>query len=215
MEPMSRTVAPPAQRSPFSKQLRQAGALGPVTLSTMLRSTPQLVYIAERAITCEECARYIKTAEQQAWHDARFNSNTHLEIDTSPLWEAMTRVLPPSVMDMDLDGLIVEHNTCVKYVAGQGVRVHCDQPHIDDKGRVVLFVGVLYLNDDYSGGETVFPTEHMEVSPKTGTLALFPPVLPHATRTIRTGVKYILRTEVLYRVRETDEWERCRNGIPS
>ena len=56
---------------------------------------------------------------------------------------------------------------------------------------------MIYLNDDFEGGETTF--EQFTVQPKKGTALIFHHPIKHAGEQIRSGVKYALRTDVMYK----------------
>jgi prolyl 4-hydroxylase len=58
---------------------------------------------------------------------------------------------------------------------------------------------VFYLNDDFTGGETEFPELGKRITPLRGRALLFQHRVLHAALTPATGVKYVLRTDVLYR----------------
>jgi predicted 2-oxoglutarate/Fe(II)-dependent dioxygenase YbiX len=51
---------------------------------------------------------------------------------------------------------------------------------------------VVYLNDKYTGGELSFPNCGITVTPKPGTLIMFPatPVYNHAVSVIKSGVRF-------------------------
>ena len=61
--------------------------------------------------------------------------------------------------------------------------------------RVTL---VFYLNDGFTGGETEFPELKKTITPQRGRALLFQHRVLHAALTPATGVKYVLRTDVLY-----------------
>jgi prolyl 4-hydroxylase len=58
---------------------------------------------------------------------------------------------------------------------------------------------VFYLNDGFGGGETEFPELGKRVVPKRGTALLFQHRVLHSALGVTSGVKYVLRTDVLYR----------------
>jgi len=66
-------------------------------------------------------------------------------------------------------------------------------PHIDDKRDETKFAAILYLNDDFSGGETFFEGIDFTGKPQTGRLIAFPGrrVL-HGVRRIDSGTRYTL-----------------------
>ncbi len=57
---------------------------------------------------------------------------------------------------------------------------------------------MLYLNDDFTGGATDFHDFAASVTPRTGMALLFQHMLLHEGATVLTGVKYVLRTDVMY-----------------
>lgn len=80
----------------------------------------------------------------------------------------------------------------LRYGEGQHFHVHCDMIY----GHAVLefrrLSMVFYLNDDYEGGELVFPRQKLTLKPRAGSLVLFPPSwdYPHASLDVKSGVKY-------------------------
>lgn len=56
--------------------------------------------------------------------------------------------------------------------------------------------GVLYLNDDYEGGELHFPRQGLTYKPRAGSLILFPSGFsyPHASLPVIRGTKYAVVT---------------------
>ena len=62
-------------------------------------------------------------------------------------------------------------------------------PHKDYKGDV--FAALIYLNDDYSGGETCF--ENTKVIPETGKLVIFSNNdLIHSVNMVKENARYTL-----------------------
>jgi len=66
---------------------------------------------------------------------------------------------------------------------------------------------MIYLNDDFEGGSTIFQVESLpggllRVAPKTGMALLFrhDDVLLHSGELVTRGKKYVLRTDVMYRL---------------
>lgn len=76
--------------------------------------------------------------------------------------------------------------------------------HVDvqDHATAKRFLAFLvYLNDDFFGGETDFPYNKLTVRPKTGTVLVFPPTwqYPHRGLPVREGEpKYILSSYLHY-----------------
>jgi len=53
---------------------------------------------------------------------------------------------------------------------------------------------VLYLNDNYEGGEIYFPNQNIKIKPKPNTLVFFPGTLEylHGVKPVTNGVRYTL-----------------------
>jgi alkylated DNA repair dioxygenase AlkB len=70
-------------------------------------------------------------------------------------------------------------------------------PHVDDYGtnpRVKpIMSAVLYLNDDYEGGELHFKEQGVTIKPEAGSVVIFPSVAPfyHESKEIIFGNKYM------------------------
>lgn len=77
----------------------------------------------------------------------------------------------------------------VKYEgAGTQFRVHADH----GPTYVATISAVIYLNDDYEGGELYFPRFGLELKPKRGDIAIFPStfIYEHASKEMISGTKY-------------------------
>lgn len=89
-----------------------------------------------------------------------------------------------------------ERFRCYRYGSDEEFRRHQDFAHeYSDSKRTFLTV-LVYLNAGYAGGETLF--EHVRVCPKLGMLAFFPHELEHEGCKVLSGMKYTLRTDVVY-----------------
>jgi hypothetical protein len=68
-------------------------------------------------------------------------------------------------------------------------------PHTDSAPvpTVEHISSVLYLNDDYEGGELHFPNQGIRIKPKAGSVIIFPSVPPflHESTKIISGTKYM------------------------
>ena len=55
---------------------------------------------------------------------------------------------------------------------------------------------LIYLSDDFSEGYTQFPWD--KVHPKVGMALVFPHRIKHRAVPAQNGIKYVLRTDVMY-----------------
>lgn len=86
----------------------------------------------------------------------------------------------------------------LRYRGGQEYRPHGDA--LPGSGNLRNWTAIMYLNDDYSGGETEFPDLGLRIRGRTGDLLLFcnvdlsgkaEPLSKHAGRPVTRGTKYI------------------------
>lgn len=93
-----------------------------------------------------------------------------------------------------------------KYVRDGSLGTHIDGHAYDDAGNPSTYTILIYLNDDYDGGRTVFvddydtdeiilPTSRY-VKPTKGLLIILRQDVLHFAEKITYGVKYILRSDI-------------------
>lgn len=86
-----------------------------------------------------------------------------------------------------------------RYNVGQEFKKHKDGNFKRNFNERSIYTVLIYLNQDMKGGETEL--EEIKVKPETGKLLLFRHELIHAGCPIISGVKYDLRTDLMYRDR--------------
>lgn len=79
-----------------------------------------------------------------------------------------------------------------KYNTGADMGPHADSDDPTDK-RHPHISGVLYLNDEYSGGELEFTNQNLSIKPEAGSMVIFPSYRPyvHHPKPPTTGNKYM------------------------
>ena len=103
-----------------------------------------------------------------------------------------------------------------KYEEGYSFEAHIDGPWVPMKDESSVFTVVIYLNDDYEGGQTNFYNEPFEskfegkrgikndedlvatIQPKTGKMLVFNHESYHEGSKVLKGTKYIVRTEIMF-----------------
>lgn len=80
-----------------------------------------------------------------------------------------------------------------KYIPGADMGPHVDSNDPTDVQHPVLS-GVIYLNDDYDGGEISFPNQNILLKPEAGSIIIFPSYEPyvHHPQKIIDGNKYMI-----------------------
>ena len=98
------------------------------------------------------------------------------------------------------------HCTCddlieiYRYTRGQYVELHADTPRRIARGRLSDATLLIYLNDDFDGGRTLFPLHDLAIAPSTGSALIFEHGVPHAAEAVRSGVKFVARLNLAYSV---------------
>lgn len=89
-----------------------------------------------------------------------------------------------------------ESMNLIKYNVGNHFQTHADDGA--SYKSVVSLVG--YLNDNYDGGEIVFPAHEITIKPRSGDLVIFPSnyMFMHRAMPVTSGTKYSLVTMLDY-----------------
>jgi len=98
-------------------------------------------------------------------------------------------------------GLPDEEVLCIRYEPGDHFPEHSDAPYDRVSGLTSFFSILIYLNDDFTGGGTFFPRIPRVVQPESGMAAIFPHHEPHQALPVLSGMKYVLHTYALYRIK--------------
>lgn len=85
-----------------------------------------------------------------------------------------------------------------KYKPGQKFNMHKDGRQ-NVNGNITLLTLLVYLNEKYKGGETKFRQDETVVIPKTGKALIFEHQLWHQGVTLVSGVKYVMRTDIVFK----------------
>lgn len=83
-----------------------------------------------------------------------------------------------------------------KYQPGQLFKKHRDQSFMRNESEASYYTLLIYLNNEFEGGTTTF--NNITINPKTGACLIFLHDLEHEGAIITEGVKYVLRTDIMY-----------------
>lgn len=176
-------------------------------------------------LTPQECADFVAAAEAAGFGDAPISTsvgmvmrkdirnNDRVMIDDVPLaarlYDRLRPLLPPNFRVYEPCGLN-ERFRHYRYGVGQKFDWHMDGAFARDTGERSRLTFMLYLNDGFVGGETVFNTrrlgavrgddETIAVTPVAGTALLFRHDVLHTGAVVIRGVKYVMRSDVMYRL---------------
>jgi hypothetical protein len=86
----------------------------------------------------------------------------------------------------------VTKNYCIrKYRTGGAMGSHVDR-NADNLINTMDWTALIYLNDDYEGGELVFDELNLSIKPKAGSVIFFPCMTYHSVCEIKKGNKYYI-----------------------
>ncbi|MEO8153614.1 MAG: 2OG-Fe(II) oxygenase [Rhizobacter sp.] len=167
----------------------------------------------EAFAAADECAAFIAHSERLGYEaaaiqtqdgpriheDVRNNDRVILDdgVLANRLYERARPWLPPTIENRALCGFN-ERLRYYRYGLEQQFAWHLDGAVSMVGSERSFLTFMIYLNDDFEGGSTDFGWE--SVKPAQGMALVFPHHLRHRGAPISRGVKYVLRTDVMYRL---------------
>lgn len=126
----------------------------------------------------------------------RNNSRVNITDDSlcNKVWDAIKTHIPSKIGD-DHALFLDDTFRCYRYYPGEFFGWHVDGSTRKNGNRSKYTV-LIYLNDDYVGGETEF--EHSKVKGTKGSVVVFPHKLLHQGATVISGTKYAIRSDAMY-----------------
>jgi predicted 2-oxoglutarate/Fe(II)-dependent dioxygenase YbiX len=174
---------------------------------------PDYIVLAREFLSPERCAELVRWSEEQGYEEARLSdgsrrtevrSNDRLIFDDHDLagrWFERLRATFP-VLPFAVPIGLNERFRFYRYHPGQSFRHHRDGVFRRSETEFSQFTLLAYLNADFEGGETSFG--RWSVTPETGMALLFRHEIEHAGASVVSGTKYVLRTDVMYRLEDHD-----------
>ncbi|WP_294249727.1 2OG-Fe(II) oxygenase [uncultured Chryseobacterium sp.] len=170
------------------------------------------IFLIENFLTNEECDHYIELTKDQVFKEAKINmqgrqvmskgirNNDRLMVFDNKLPENLFQkaagFLPQTHENHKVTGFN-EMFRIYKYSPGQRFKMHRDGSYIRNEHEKSFYTFLIYLNDDFEGGETEFEGL-FTVAPKKGSALVFYHPLRHEGKTLISGLKYVLRTDIMY-----------------
>jgi predicted 2-oxoglutarate/Fe(II)-dependent dioxygenase YbiX len=189
---------------------------------TIVENLDYGINLYKGAIKKDDCKKIIDDIENEIakgipgiqWSGAQVNKNQNVNdvrncVDLKFKREHLGTALPDSkalfdahlTVDQALDKCLQHYESLwhlkmqykeafnfVKYLPGKYFKIHGDHgPYY-----ACTVSAVVYLNDDYDGGEIEFVRQGLVVKPEVGDIVMFPSnyVYEHASLEVRSGTKY-------------------------
>lgn len=143
-------------------------------------------------------AATVETEKGQVLLESVRNNNRVIYRDfqlAAELWKELQPFAPKQIGNSVAVGLN-ELFSFYRYQVGQQFKKHRDQSFIRNEIEASYYTFMIYLNDNYQGGETSF--NDLVVKPEQGVALIFQHGLEHAGNPVSQGVKYVLRTDIMY-----------------
>ncbi|MGL6075776.1 MAG: 2OG-Fe(II) oxygenase [Fimbriiglobus sp.] len=182
------------------------------------------IFVIHNFLSIEECAHFLTKSEEIGYEDAPITTaqgpvmakfirnNDRVMIDdpttASDLFARALPFLPCRFENWEPCGFN-ERFRYYRYAAGQEFKWHFDGEYDRGNGEVSKYTFMIYLNWGVFGGETKFnlerrgrlPTddEVLKVQPVPGKALIFRHDILHTGAIVLDGVKYVMRTDVMYR----------------
>ena len=175
------------------------------------------IFVIRNFLTLQECQTFVARSEDAGYEEATINTsagptmnkavrdNSRLIQDdpalAALLWERFAPFLPTHLGDWRVIGLN-ERFRYYRYDSGQKFALHGDGAFRRPNGEQSWLTFMVYLNDDFEGGETKFYEDvgvlKLSVRPERGMALVFLHQHLHEGAAIVRGRKYVLRTDVMY-----------------
>lgn len=179
-----------------------------------VRQIAKEIFTISNVLSGEECKDFIKQSEREGYEiatvetekgkkfiaDVRNNQRVLYKNDelAAKLWERVSSLVPQKIGNSVAVGLN-ELFRFYKYGHGQKFKKHVDESFIRNGEEASYYTFMIYLNEGYKGGETSF--DEKIVKGETGMGLVFLHSLAHEGNEVLEGVKYVLRTDIMYRLK--------------
>ncbi len=173
------------------------------------------VFIIENFFSEQECRDHIAQSEQIGYEEAkvqmhgrqvmmksiRDNSRVMFKDEklAEEIFEKVRKFCPPEIGNSQLLGLN-EMFRFYKYEPGQKFSRHRDGSYQRNATEFSVLTLLIYLNEDFEGGETSF--KDFDFKPETGTAMVFNHAVVHQGDALIKGIKYVLRTDIMYQYKD-------------
>lgn len=174
------------------------------------KSNESGVWTIPNALDTETCRTFISKATTEtsnlgSWEASNVASEEpptravkRADVDGLPILSAIRYALPERVDQLSLRRLSNERMIWLRYLPGDSFPIHTDSPYIVNEKAYSLFTVMIYLNDNFEGGETYFPDSGILVRPQAGMALIFAHRVRHEGLRLISGIKYALHTFVIY-----------------
>jgi predicted 2-oxoglutarate/Fe(II)-dependent dioxygenase YbiX len=184
------------------------------------------IFVIHDLLTSDECEHFVALSEASGYDDAPITAptgflmrkdvrnNERLILDDLELarrfWQSAKPFIPTPLFDSEAIGFN-ERFRFYRYDVGQFFAQHIDGSFVRNPEERSELSFMIYLNDGFEGGDTIFSKGRwdafnerwestLRVRPKRGMALVFQHDQVHEGAPVEKGRKYVLRTDVMYRL---------------
>lgn len=171
------------------------------------------ILVVEDFLTRQECLENIVLSEKVGYELAKVNTASGSKVRTDirnnnrafykseelaeKLWEKLQAFVPAQLGNSTAIGLN-ELFRFYRYQRRHQFKGHFDESYIRNEREASYLTFMVYLNDNFQGGDTAF--RGLRIQPRQGMALAFLHNLYHEGSEVTQGVKYVLRSDVMYRL---------------
>ena len=183
----------------------------PVTSQQILQNYQDDILLLRNVLSPSECKHFIQETESLGYQEmpeypSEYRSNTRVIVNDTDLAELIfNRIQAHTPQKLKGGWEMVDLNECFrfcKYTPGQHFSAHNDGAFIKSPSHKSRLTFMIYLNEGFQGGTTRFLKGNdvvYQVVPETGMALVFPHQTFHDGEAVKSDVKYIMRSDVMYR----------------
>ena len=176
------------------------------------------IVIVEDFIPEEKVKDWLDLVNTVSWTRGRFSNDAVIDYDQEIRKRFAHLAKAQTKQAVDLASYTYGANLCVygdtsesatlgslnRWDTGDSLKLHADSENTSCTAVLdnyighnlppflILYAALIYLNDNYEGGELCFPLHNIEIKPKPGTLILFPGTCMylHEVKEVLSGHRY-------------------------
>ncbi|GAM27865.1 hypothetical protein SAMD00019534_110410, partial [Acytostelium subglobosum LB1] len=194
----------------------------PIIQRTLDVLKPKTAFVLDHVLSPSECKYIIDKGEEIGFDNLKFyktqyRGNVRIMVSSHSLsatvFERIKQYLPDNLnISLKYDSIngkwklheVNEMWRLCKYNLGGAFAPHLDGNFVRDSDNRSYLTFMIYLSEGIDGGATRFLEQHSHkvvasVQPKVGSVLVFQHDMWHDGETVNAGLKYIMRTDVMYR----------------
>ena len=155
------------------------------------------IYFVPNFLTKKDCTYLMELLNElnftKAHQFEKGRHNKEIFTENEIIKNIIISKIPKCVNKLDVKA-ISETFEFYKYEIGDFIKPHTDSSVELENGFNSNYTAIVYLNDNYFGGETYFETKNLKIKPESGALLLFKQELVHEALIVQNGTKLIYRS---------------------